>query len=108
MSSWGLKYYPLCGFPTRFGKADNFGFKEQGTKDPRTRRLLGYLSSLFFLFFRGAGDVFFGAGGGRVSLFQVQLLIFLGHPFVFTPRAFINPMWTLCAREGFLEACLQA
>ena len=55
MSSWGLKYYPLCGFDCGqvlnkrhvrkhgFGKADSFGFKEQGTKDPRTTA--GYLSS---------------------------------------------------------------
>ena len=41
MSSWGLKYYPLCGFDCGqvfnkrhvrkhgFGEADNFGFEEQ-------------------------------------------------------------------------------
>ena len=41
MSSWGLKYYPLCGFDCLqvlnkihvrkhgFGKADSFGFEEQ-------------------------------------------------------------------------------
>ena len=116
MSSWGLEYYPLCGFDCGqvfnkrhvrkhgFGKADNFGFKEQGTKDPRTRCWLGlgYLSSRFspsFPFFcflcGGRGIFFFCAGGGRLSLFQVHLLIFLGHLFVFIPRAFINPMWTL-------------
>ena len=63
MSSWGLKYCPLFGFDCEqvfnkrhvrkhgFGKADNLGFKEEGTKDPRTRCWLGYLSSPFSLSF---------------------------------------------------------
>ena len=100
MSSWGLKYYPLCGFDCGqvlnkrhvrkhgFGKADNLGFKEQGTKDPRTRCWLGYLSSPFsfsFPFFWGGG-IFFGVGGECLSLFQVHLLIFLGPPVVFITR----------------------
>ena len=98
MSSWGLKYYPLCGFDCRqvlnkrhvrkhgFGKADSFGFKEQGTKDPRTRG--GYLSSpscpfslsLFFLcdlFVTFFGTFFFMGGGG-------------GQGLVFIPGAFAN------------------
>ena len=78
MSSWGLKYYPLCGFECGqvlnkrhlrkhgFGKADNLGFKEQGTKNPRTRSWLGYLFSPFsppFLFF-GGGDLFLARVAG--------------------------------------------
>ena len=83
-----------------FGKDGNLGFKEQGTKDPRTRRWLGYPSSPFslsFLFFFWGGG--FGAGGGCLSLFQVHLLILLGPPVVFIARAFTNPIWTLC-RNG--------
>ena len=100
MSSWGLKYYhPLCGFDCGqvlnkrhvrkhgFGKADNLGFKEQGTKDPRTRCWLGYLSSLLslflFLYFLGGG--FFGAGGGCLSLFQVHLYLSLLRVHFFIP-----------------------
>ena len=62
----GLNYCPLCGFDCRqvfnkrhvrkhgFGKADNLGFKEPGTKDPRTRCWLGYSPfSLSFFFFLG-------------------------------------------------------
>ena len=104
MSSWGLKYYPLCGFDCGqvlnkrhvrklgFSKADSFGFKEQGTQDPRTRCWLGYLLaflsffSCFFLFL-----FFFGAGGGCLSLIQVHLLIFLGPTVVFVTRAFLIP-----------------
>ena len=93
MSSWGLKYYPLCGFDCLqvlnkrhvrkhgIGKADNSGFEEQGTKDPRTRCWLGYLSSL-------------------LSLFRPLLLFFWGGLFfwrgwrvlVFIPGAFTNPV----------------
>ena len=51
-----------------------------------------FLFCLFVFFFRGAGDVVFGAGGGRLYLLQVHLLMFLGHPFVFNLRAFFNPM----------------
>ena len=87
MSSWGLKYYPLCGFDCGqvlnkrhvskhgLGKADNLGFKEQGTKDPKTRRWLGNLSSPFslscsFVF------VFFWRGW--------QVLVFISGPGAFT------------------------
>ena len=94
MSSWGLKYYPLCGFDCGqvlnkrhvrkhgFGKADSFGFKEQGTNDPRIRG--SYLSSpscpfsrsLFFCEFFWA--IFSWAGGGG------------GQGLVFIPVAFTN------------------
>ena len=64
-----------------------------------SRNKVSPLASVFLSFFPGGGGgggrVFFGTGGGRLSLFQLHLLIFLGHPFVFIPRAFINPMWTL-------------
>ena len=65
----------------------SFGFKEQGTKDPRTRCWLGYLSSPFSLFF-------FGAGGGCLSLTQVHFVA-LGPPVVFITGAMFNPIWTL-------------
>ena len=43
-------------------------------------------------------------GGGRCcSLFQVHLLIFLGHPIVFIPGAFINPRWTLLHQAAILS-----
>ena len=95
MSSVGLKCYPLCGFDCGqvlnkthvrkhgFCKADNLGFEEQGTKDPRTMCWLGYLCSPCFLscpFLFWGGGVFFGAGGGCLSLIQVHLF---------------NPIWTL-------------
>ena len=107
MSSWGLKYYPLCGFDSGqvlnkrhvrkhgFGKADSCGFKEQGAKDPRTRCWLGYLSSPFSLSFFLGGGISFCAGGGCLSLIQVHLVLFLGPPVVFITRAMLNPIWTL-------------
>ena len=101
MSSWGLKCYPLCGFDCGqvlnkrhvrkhgFGKADNLGFKEQGTKDPRTRCWLGYLSSPFslsflflFLFFWGGG----GRGGGGDFVWRGWRVL------VFIPGAFTSPV----------------
>ena len=97
MSSWGLKYYPLCGFhcgqvlnkrhvrKNGSGKADNLGFTEQGTKDPRTRCWLGYLSSAFSLSFPFS---FFFWRGWRVLVFNPGAFInLLGPPFVCVTRA---------------------
>ena len=72
------------------GQLDFWAAEEQGTKDPRTRCWLGYISSsfsvcsisscsLYFSFRRGGGclslfQVHFG-GATRLSLFQVQCLI---------------------------------
>ena len=58
--------------------------------------MLAWLSLLSFLSFFPVFQFFFcGAVSGCLSVFQVHLLIFLGPPFVFISRAFINPMWTL-------------
>ena len=46
------------------------------------------LLSLFLFLFVLAG------GGCLSSILQVHLLIRLGPPFVFIPRAFVNPIWT--------------
>ena len=91
---------------TWVGKADNLGFREQGTKDARTRCWLGYLSSPFSLSFPFfGGGILFGAGGGCLSLIQVHLLVFLGPPFVFITRAFLNPIWTLVNAHKMDGSC---
>ena len=80
-----------------FGEAGYVEFGALKNKSPKIQgRGVGLaISPLLFLLLLYFGEKSFGARGGCVSFNQVHLLIFLGTPFVFLPRAFTNPIWTL-------------
>ena len=79
-----------------FGEAGHVEFGELKNKVPKIQgQCVGWAISPLLALILSSVCIFVGEKFGRGRrVLQVHLLVFLGHPFVFIPGAFLNPRWT--------------